>query len=50
MTGTTEDAPDHRDFALAIGFVRTDDDPRPIAEISEADLLTGFGAVVPTHP
>lgn len=32
-----------RNFALARGFDRIDDDPRPISEISETDLLDGFG-------
>ena len=32
-----------RNFALAAGFRRLDDDPRPISEISERDLLDGFG-------
>jgi hypothetical protein len=32
-----------RDWALARGFSRGDDDPRPISEIPEADLLAGFG-------
>lgn len=31
------------DFALAIGFQRIDDDPRPISEIPEDELLDGFG-------
>jgi predicted DNA-binding protein len=31
------------DFALAAGFVRRDDDPRPISEISGDELLDGFG-------
>jgi hypothetical protein len=31
------------EFALAAGFVRVDDDRRPISEISEDDLLAGFG-------
>ena len=31
------------DLALAAGFVRIDDDPRPISEISEDELLQGFG-------
>jgi hypothetical protein len=30
------------DFALAAGFVRIDDDPRPISEIPEDELLNGF--------
>ncbi len=32
-----------RDFALAVGFARIDDDPRPISEIPEDELLAGFG-------
>jgi len=32
------------DFALASGFARCDDDPRSISEISEDELLDGFGA------
>jgi hypothetical protein len=32
-----------RNFALARGFSRVDEDPRPISEIPEADLLSGFG-------
>ncbi len=35
---------DDRDFALATGFARIDDDPRPISEIPEDELLDGFGA------
>jgi predicted DNA-binding protein len=31
------------DFALAAGFARIDSDPRPISEISEEELLEGFG-------
>jgi predicted DNA-binding protein len=31
------------DFALAAGFDRRDDDPRPISEIPEDELLDGFG-------
>jgi len=31
------------DFALAAGFERIDDDPRPISEIAEDELLDGFG-------
>ena len=31
------------DFALAAGFARIDDDPRPISEIPEDELLDGFG-------
>jgi predicted DNA-binding protein len=33
-----------RTFALAAGFARIDGDPRPISEISEDELLEGFGA------
>jgi predicted DNA-binding protein len=33
-----------RDFALAAGFARIDDDPRPISQIPEEELLEGFGA------
>lgn len=33
-----------RSFALATGFRRIDDDPRPIWEIPEHELLDGFGA------
>jgi predicted transcriptional regulator len=32
-----------RNFALARGFDRIDADPRPISEMSEPDLLDGFG-------
>ena len=32
-----------RNFALAAGFRRIDDDPRPISEIPERELLDGFG-------
>ena len=32
-----------RDFALAAGFERIDDDPRPISEIPDEELLKGFG-------
>ncbi len=31
------------EFALAAGFERIDDDPRPISEIPEDELLDGFG-------
>jgi predicted DNA-binding protein len=31
------------DFALAAGFDRIDNDPRPISEIPEDELLDGFG-------
>ena len=32
-----------RNFALAAGFKRIDDDPRPISEIPDEELLKGFG-------
>lgn len=32
-----------RDFALAAGFPRIDDDPRPISEIPKHELIKGFG-------
>ena len=32
-----------RDFALAAGFARIDDDPRPISQIPEHELLNEFG-------
>lgn len=32
-----------RNFALAAGFSRIDNDPRPISQIPEEDLLEGFG-------
>lgn len=32
-----------RDFVLAAGFARIDDDPRPISQIPEDELLDGFG-------
>jgi len=31
------------DFALAAGFARVDDDPRPTSAIPEDELLAGFG-------
>jgi predicted transcriptional regulator len=31
------------DFALAAGFERIDDDPRPISQIPGDELLEGFG-------
>jgi len=31
-----------QNFALAAGFARIDDDPRPISEISKDELLDGF--------
>jgi len=49
MIDNTKKVTDDRDLALARGFGRCDEDPRPISEISEAELLAGFGAVVPTH-
>jgi len=37
--------PRHRSFALGAGFHRIDDDdPRPISQIPEHELLDGFGA------
>lgn len=30
------------DFALAAGFARIDQDPRPISEIPDDELLSGF--------
>ena len=33
-----------RSFALAAGFRRIDDDPRPVSQIPEDELLDGFGA------
>lgn len=33
-----------RDFALAEGLARIDDDPRPISEIPNHELLDGVGA------
>jgi predicted transcriptional regulator len=32
-----------RGFALAAGFARIDEDPRPISEIPQRELLEGFG-------
>ncbi len=32
-----------RNFALVAGFRRSDDDPRPISQIPERELLDGFG-------
>jgi hypothetical protein len=32
-----------RNFALARGFSRVDEDPRPLSEILKTDLLVGFG-------
>jgi hypothetical protein len=32
-----------RNFALAGGFRRIDSDPRPISQISEEELMRGFG-------
>lgn len=34
---------DDRVFALAAGFERIDEDPRPISAIPEDELLDGFG-------
>jgi predicted DNA-binding protein len=36
--------PRDRDFALASGFARIDDDPRPISQIPDHELLDGFGS------
>jgi predicted transcriptional regulator len=33
-----------RNFAIAAGFRRLDDDSRPISQIPEQELLDGFGA------
>jgi predicted DNA-binding protein len=33
-----------RDFALAVGFRRIDDDQRPLSQIPDEELLDGFGA------
>jgi predicted transcriptional regulator len=33
-----------REFQVAAGFSRIDEDPRPISQIPEAELLDGFGA------
>lgn len=33
-----------REFALSVGFERRDKDPRPLSEISEHELLEGFGS------
>jgi predicted DNA-binding protein len=38
------DASQSRNFALAAGFPRRDDDPRAISQIPEHELLDGFGA------
>jgi predicted DNA-binding protein len=43
ITAYVPTSSDDRDFALAAGFARTDDDPRPISEIPEDELLAGFG-------
>ena len=32
-----------RNFALSAGFARIDDDPRPISQVREQELLEGFG-------
>ncbi len=32
-----------RNFALARGYSRIDEDPRPISEIPDSELLSGFG-------
>jgi predicted DNA-binding protein len=36
-------APRDREFALAAGFPRIDGDSRPISQIPDDELLTGFG-------
>lgn len=36
--------PGDGDFALGAGFPRIDDDPRPISQMSEDELLDGFGS------
>jgi predicted DNA-binding protein len=36
--------PRDRDFALATGFARIDDDPRPISQMPDHELLEGFGS------
>lgn len=36
-------ATDDRNFALAAGFARIDDDPRSISQIPDEELLEGFG-------
>jgi predicted transcriptional regulator len=33
-----------RDFAVAAGFARIGEDPRPISQIPEEELLEGFGS------
>jgi predicted transcriptional regulator len=33
-----------RDFEVAAGFPRIDDDPRPISQIPDDELLEGFGS------
>jgi predicted DNA-binding protein len=33
-----------RDFALASGFARIDDDPRPLSQVPDDELLEGFGS------
>jgi hypothetical protein len=33
-----------RDFALASGFPRIDDDPRPLSQVPDDELLEGFGS------
>lgn len=35
--------PHDRNFALAAGFRRRDDDSRPISQIPDLELLDGFG-------
>ena len=42
---TYEPAPSRdREFELAAGFARTDDDSRPISQIPDQELLEGFGS------
>jgi predicted DNA-binding protein len=43
ITAYVPSAKDDGDFALAAGFARIDDEPRPISEIPEDELLEGFG-------
>jgi len=31
------------ELSLAVGFARIDEDPRPVSEIPEEELLDGFG-------
>lgn len=43
VAGYTPRSSRDRNFALAAGFARIDDDPRPISQIDEQELLEGFG-------